>query len=108
MAEIAVHLTLATLPDDFVMMTVSIPDEISIRKIEMDGLPSGWNSFPHQPGTQRIGDQFVFENKFCLLQVPSAVTQGDYNILINPGHPDFKRIEIKDIQKFPFDNRIFK
>ncbi|MFY7847815.1 MAG: RES family NAD+ phosphorylase, partial [Bacteroidia bacterium] len=28
MAEVAVHFTLATLPDDYVMMTLDIPDQV--------------------------------------------------------------------------------
>ncbi|MFY8046747.1 MAG: RES family NAD+ phosphorylase [Chitinophagaceae bacterium] len=40
--------------------------------------------------------------------MPSAVTKGDYNLLINPAHPDFKKIKIKGVEKFPFDRRIFQ
>lgn len=28
MAEVAVHFTLATLPEDYVMVTINVPDEI--------------------------------------------------------------------------------
>ena len=107
MAEIAVHFTLATLPDDYVMMTIYIPDEISIQKLTVTDLPEDWNSFPSINSTQIIGDSFVNENKFCLLQIPSVVTKGDYNILINPHHTDFQKIKIVSIEKFPFDKRIF-
>jgi RES domain-containing protein len=44
--------------------------------------------------TQAIGDRFVTDNKFCVLQIPSAVTQGDYNFLFNPKHQDFGGIKI--------------
>jgi len=108
MAELAVHFTLATLPDDYVMISIFIPDDISLKRINVSDLPADWNAFPHSVSTQRIGDDFVTENKYCILQVPSAVTQGDYNILINPNHPDFKRVKITEIVKFPFDKRIFK
>lgn len=108
MAEVAVHLTLATLPVDYVMITLFIPDNISILKLDQSNLPEDWNSFPHSASTQSIGDKFVTEGKFCVLQIPSAVTQGDYNLLINPYHPDFSGIEIVTTEKFPFDRRIFK
>jgi RES domain-containing protein len=32
MAEVAVHFTLATLPDDYVMVTIFIPGSISLQK----------------------------------------------------------------------------
>jgi RES domain-containing protein len=108
MAEVAVHFTLATLPGDYMMITIFIPDNVSIQKINVSDLPEDWNTFPHPSTTQVIGDQFFADNKFCVLQIPSAVTQGDYNLLINPNHPDFKRIKIIATDKFPFDKRIFK
>lgn len=107
MAEIAVHFTLATLPDDYVMMTIYIPDEISMQRLTTGDLPEDWNSFPGTNSTQIIGDSFVNENRCCLLQIPSVVTKGDYNILINPHHKDFKKVRIVSIEKFPFDKRIF-
>lgn len=108
MAEVAVHLTLATLPSDYVMMTINIPDEVPIKKIEAKDLPEDWQSFPHPIATQVVGKNFVMENKFCALLIPSVVTQGDYNILINPNHKDFNKIKVIKIEKFPFDKRIFK
>jgi RES domain-containing protein len=108
MAEVAVHFTLATLPVDYITITIFVPDDVSIQKINVSDLPDDWNTFPHPSTTQAIGDQFFADNKFCVLQIPSAVTQGDYNLLINPNHPDFKRIKIIATDKFPFDKRIFK
>lgn len=108
MAEVAVHFTLATLPGDYMMISIFIPDNISIQKLNISDLPTNWNTFPHPSTTQTIGDQFIAHNKFCVLQIPSAITLGDYNLLINPNHPHFKRIKIIATDKFPFDKRIFK
>src|ERR1700730_14552388 len=58
-AEVAVHFTLATLPDDYVMITIFIPDDISLQKLNATDLPENWNTFPHLTTTQAIGDQFV-------------------------------------------------
>ena len=108
MAEVAVHLTLATLPDDYVMITLFIPDDVSIHKLNPSDLPPNWNTFPHSASTQVFGDRFIAENKFCVLQVPSAVTQGDFNYLINPLHHEYSGVQIVKTEKFPFDRRIFK
>jgi RES domain-containing protein len=107
MAEVAVHFTLATLPSDYTMSTIFIPDDISIQKLNIIDLPADWNTFPHPSTTQSIGDQFVADNLFCILQIPSAVTFGDFSLLLNPKHPEFKRIKIVATDKFPFDKRIF-
>lgn len=108
MAEVAVHLTLATLPGDYVISTIEIPIEVSIQKLKTNQLPSRWNSFPYITVTREIGDKFVASNKYCVLQVPSAVTRGEFNFLINPFHQEFSNIRIIHIEKFPFDKRIFK
>jgi len=108
MAEIAVHFTLATLPADYMMMAIFIPDDISLQKLNIPDLPPDWNVFPHSASSQVVGDNFVTENKYCVLQIPSAVTFGDYNFLINPNHQDFATLKIIGLSKFPFDRRIFK
>jgi RES domain-containing protein len=108
MAEVAVHLTLATIPADYVMLTIYLPDDISTEKLTKTDLPTDWNAFPHPNSTQAIGDKFVSENNYCVLQIPSVVTQGDYNSLINPYHSESSKIKIVEIEKFPFDKRIFK
>lgn len=108
MAEVAVHLTLATLPSDFVMMTIYIPDDISLIKLNTADLPEDWNVFPNPIATQKLGDSFIYQNQYCVMQAPSAVTKGDYNLLINPNHKEFKRVRIISTEKFPFDTRIFK
>ena len=107
MAEVAVHFTLATLPKNFMMVTIHIPDEIEIFKIDHSILPANWNTFPHPHSTQQIGDQFIAENKYCVMQIPSVVTKGDYNLLINPKHPLFDSIQIIEVERFPFDSRVF-
>ncbi len=108
MAEVAVHLTLATIPGDYVMATIYLPDDISTKKLTELDLPADWNAFPHPVSTQAVGDKFIADNKYCVLQIPSAVTHGDYNLLINPHHSEFSKVKIIKAERFPFDRRIFK
>jgi RES domain-containing protein len=108
MAEVAVHLSLATLPGDFVMLEIEVPIEVSQKTLSLLDLPLGWNNFPHLISTQRIGDEFVQLGKTCLLKIPSAVVPGDFNFLINSKHSDFIKIHIVKQEDFPFDQRLFK
>ncbi len=108
MAEVAVHFTMATLPDDYMMVTINVPDDLAIQEISESDLPRNWNAFPHPSSTQKLGDQFVLESKYCLAKIPSVVTKGDFNFLINPKHKDFEKVSVSEIEKFPFDRRIFK
>jgi RES domain-containing protein len=108
MAEVAVHITIATLPKDFVMITIDVPNEVSIKKINMRDLDENWNTNPSNSQTKKIGNLFIDELELCILKVPSAVIKGDFNYLINPHHKDFKKIKISEIVDFPFDKRMFK
>ncbi|MCB9234381.1 MAG: RES family NAD+ phosphorylase [Bacteroidia bacterium] len=108
MAEVVVHLTIATLPDDYQMIEIEIPNEIFIETLAESLLPLEWNTFPHSLKSQKIGDEFIESRKFCVLKVPSAVVKGDYNFLINPFHKDFEKIKIVSAEDFPFDHRLFR
>jgi len=107
MAEVSVHISLATLPKDFVMLEINIPSTVAIQVLRKNELSEDWSVFPHTHKTQKIGDEFVYSKKGCVLKVPSAVVKGDFNYLINPHHKDFKKIKISNSYKFPFDNRLF-
>lgn len=107
MAEVAVHLTFATLPSNYLMMEIEIPDAVIISELNLNVLSKNWNSFPHISETQKIGDGFINEKKACVFKVPSAVVKGDFNFLINPFHSDFEKIKIETISDFPFDRRLF-
>jgi RES domain-containing protein len=108
MAEVVVHVTLATMPSGFAMLTVFIPDDLFIEEINVKKLPLGWNSFPELIDTQKMGDEFIRNKKSAAMKVPSAVVKGDFNYLLNPYHEDFYRIKIIHQEDFPFDKRIFK
>jgi RES domain-containing protein len=108
MAEVAVHMSLAALPKDFMMSTIEIPKEVKVEEIDIKKLPKGWNVFPQSFTTQVLGDDFLRRNQHCVLKVPSAVVQGDFNYLINPYHKDFSKIRIVEKVDFPFDKRIFQ
>lgn len=56
---------------------------------------------------RKFEDNFIKEKKYSILKVPSAVVKGDFNCLLNPYHVDFKKVEIINFHKFPFDKRLF-
>ncbi|MFC6267638.1 RES family NAD+ phosphorylase [Frigoriflavimonas asaccharolytica] len=107
MAEVVVHLTIGTLPKDFMMLEIDVPKEVNIDILDEKNLPIDWNNHPPNSSSQKLGDQFIDEMDFCVLKVPSAVVKGDFNYLINPYHKQFKKIKIVEISNFPFDRRMF-
>lgn len=105
LAEVVVHLSANHLPKDFLMLEIDIPDEYKILSIKDEDLPVSWNSWPHVASSQVIGDTFASDQKYLVLKVPSAVVPGDFNYLINPKHPDFKKVKITEAVPFFVDER---
>lgn len=106
-AEIAVHVPLGILPNNYKIIAFEIPDKLKIKHLSTNELPNEWASIPPGFSTQEIGNKFVKINKFAVLEVPSVVVPGDLNYLLNPFHLDFKMIKLKSIENFGFDKRLF-
>jgi RES domain-containing protein len=104
--EVAVHLPLGNLPQDFVIVSLDVPDK-SMYVVDVRTLPADWKEHPPKPETRMIGDQFVAQGKYLLLKVPSALVQDEYNYLVNPRHKEAGKLKILSIDPFTFDSRFF-
>ena len=104
-AEVAMHIPVGIVPKDYFLISISIPDTAGVFKLTDSGMPPDWRSNPHSNSTQKIGDQFIVESKYLILQVPSAVVPGDFNFLINPNHSQIKEVVIDNVEPFEFDSR---
>ena len=87
-------------------MTIEIPDAIRIKTIDLSRLHDDWKDFDNMYLTQKIGDTWVSTMETSVLKVPSSIIEMEYNYLINPLHPDFKRIKLLKTEPFVFDERI--
>ena len=79
----------------------SLTEIFPIRK-----LPANWRVTPPPAETMEIGDRWVQERRSAVLALPSAISPADTNFLLNPEHPDFKRIRIHRPIDFEFDPRL--
>ena len=69
-------------------------------------LPANWKMLPPPPEAMEIGDRWVQEQRSAVLALPSAISHADTNFLLNPEHPDFKRIRIAPPVDYDFDPRL--
>lgn len=106
MAEVAVHLHIQKIPKDMMMVELYLPED-SMTSLPILELNDNWEMFPYSIQTQQIGNDFVKENRFLAIKVPSAVVKGDFNFLINPRHGEIQKIKVVNIFPFRFDSRIF-
>ena len=104
--EVAVHLDLSEdLPTDRHCVEIEIPYDLLILEVKADDLPSGWDAKPPILITQIIGDDFVEQGEAAVLRVPSSIIPQESNYLINPNHPDARRIIVKHTSPMVFDTR---
>ena len=106
--ENLVHRNGHGLDDNFCVMTIEIPNNVAIQKIDVNLLDINWNYSDEssQIYCRTIGDKWILYKKSSILRVPSSLIDGEFNILINPNHKDFHKIKLKSIEKFTFDNRL--
>lgn len=103
--EVLVHANLGRVPKTQAMVKIVIPDTLRVETLSGDALP-GWEA-EDQSASRAFGDQWLMERRSAVLLVPSMVTRGhERNILINPEHPEFRRIQAGEPQEIAWDNRL--
>jgi RES domain-containing protein len=90
---------------------VAIPCEFDERIVEtlpVKGLPRHWRRYPATAATRHLGDLWLERASSAVLAVPSAIIPREWNYLINPEHPDMKRIVVGKPEPFAFDPRLIE
>jgi RES domain-containing protein len=78
-----------------------------IHKVDVQKLKQGWKD--DMEYCQFIGSQFLEHKDLLALQVPSAIIETEYNLVLNPMNKFFSKIvQINQIKNFQFDSRLFK
>ena len=107
MLEIMVHTPQRFIPRDLFIATIYIPDPIFGKTILPEEMPEEWKDYPAPGFLARTGDNFVNENKFLYMKVPSSILKEESNILINPLHAASRQLKLEDVAPFQFDMRLF-
>jgi RES domain-containing protein len=86
---------------------VLLPVELATELVEKPPrVPDSWRDTPYSAATQAVGAEWVQAQRSVALRVPSVVVPGEFNYLLNPAHPDFKRVKAGKPEPFAFDPRI--
>jgi RES domain-containing protein len=108
MLEYFVHLDAEDAPDDLVVATADVPDNVSRQQLRPRQMPANWRETPAPPELTQIGDTFVKKAGSCLLLVPSALAVSENNWLINRLHPEFQQIVLNATEPLRYDPRMFR
>jgi len=93
-------------PRDLVSIEGEIPDALEIGRLDLNALLPHWHQ-TRDESLRRFGDEWIRAAKTAALLVPSAAIRGEWNVLLNPAHPDFSKITFQDPEPFAFDLRMF-
>jgi RES domain-containing protein len=78
----------------YVVIEARIPSGVNIERVRIDHLPRDWREIGARGKLQGIGAEWAWKRSTAVLAVPSAIVPTESNYLLNPAHPDFKRIKI--------------
>ncbi len=106
--EYLVHVPLGIVPKNLVMLTLYIPDSVTIKEIHTRYLHPKWDTYPASDQLADSGTRWALEGRELLLFVPSSVVKSERNVLINPGHPEIKSVSIVESGNYRFDPRLLK
>ncbi len=103
--EVLVHLGSSGQLPSYVIARCEFDPKLSER-ISAEDLPRDWRVSPPLQSLRAIGDRWAAEGRSAVLDVPSAVLPIERNYLLNPGHPDFKKVVTGEPRAFAFDPRL--
>jgi len=85
---------------------VDVPDDVSIETPAETNFPPDWDS-ENSTSARAFGDRWLAEAGSAILIVPSVIAKLDRNALVNPLHPDAKRLIVSKPVKVAWDKRLF-
>lgn len=97
--------TLQALAQRFLCFEATWPEDL-MERVAATALPAGWREQRPVSVTAQIGDAWVRERRSVALAVPSALIPEELNYLLNPAHPDFRRVTVGPPTAFTFDPRL--
>ena len=105
--EMIVNLPSPRLLGVFIRIPVHFASDL-VEHLPVSKLPRDWQSRPISPATRAIGDKWAEQQRSAVLEVPSVVVPEEFNYMLNPAHPDFRKIRIGQPVVYHFDPRLAK
>ena len=90
-------------PDKLMMAVATIPQGTVLSETNE---PSTWRERPYRHEVQQVGASWLDSGRSLALRVPSALTPGESNVLLNPGHQAFAGLQLQALQPVSIDPRL--
>lgn len=105
-----VHLNAGGLPLNRYLVEIVIPDAVSseAQTIDKDTAPVGWDAEPASMTASDFGTSWARSRASLLLRVPSVIVPDEFNVLINPLHPDIRHVTARKVRRWMYDPRLLR
>jgi RES domain-containing protein len=87
------------------LVEADVPSELAIEDLTAQP-PPNWRALG-SPEAAEAGGEWVASRRSPLLRVPSALVLREANYLVNPAHPDARRIRLSPLEPLEWDVRLF-
>jgi RES domain-containing protein len=107
--ETVAHVDDSGLPLNRFLVRIDVPDTVwNVRQlIDVSTLPVSWAAIPAGRVSVQAGADWLRGMATAILQVPSVIVPEEPVALINPLHPDAKKVSAKIVRQFEY-NRLFR
>jgi len=103
--ETFVHTRVLSATERYFSFRVQWDDKLT-EYLPIARLPPGWNQLPPTDVSRTIGDEWLQQQRSVALAVPSLLSTSELNFLLNPNHPDFRKIKVDKPIEYRFDRRL--
>lgn len=93
------------LPRFYQLLKVAAPDATAVKALNTKA-KFDWRE--RIEFTQQLGDAWLASGETPLARVPSVIAPHTWNVLLNPEHPDAKKVRIEAASRERFDPRLFQ
>ncbi len=105
--EYTVNVNIDDIPRALSITSIEIPYE-PIQILKEADLPGNCKQTPAPSATKNFGSKLLQAAAALIIRVPSTIIPEEFNYLINPLHPEIKKIKIIEIKDFVYDVRLKK
>jgi RES domain-containing protein len=102
--EVCAHTASNDIPPSYTLLEITVPTRARIEAVDVKSLSHKWTQNLQE--TRAIGSEWLRSARSPLLRVPSVLVPATFNVLLNPLHPESKRIKITRVLEYPFDIRL--
>jgi RES domain-containing protein len=90
-------------PQGLLLATAELPAGATLAECNE---PSTWCQLPYRAEVQQVGAAWLGSGRSLALRVPSALVDGEVNVLLDPDHPGYAALRVQSLAPVRIDPRL--